>query len=222
MVALFITLIRRELRLAFYFGSDTLGGLFFFILCSSLFPLALGPSPSLLHMMGPGIIWVCALLASLLPLERLFAADYDDGSLDLLMLSGLPPAGIALAKIVSHWLTSSLPILLTSVPLGIMFSMQTKELLILLGSLTLGSLTFSLIGGTIAASILGARRNTLILPLLVLPLNTPVLIFGALSSYAMQIGASITTNLSLLGACLCLALPFCPLAAGAGLREACR
>ena len=120
----FLALIDRDLRLAFRFGADTLASLLFFVLCGSPFPLALGPSPDLLRHMGPGIVWVCALLASLLPLDWLFGSELEDGSLDLLMLTGLPPSAVALAKMVAHWLTAGLPLLVASVPLGIMLGIK--------------------------------------------------------------------------------------------------
>lgn len=222
MSAHFITVLKRELLLARRSGADTLSSVLFFLLCGCLFPLALGPSPLLLHHMGPGIIWVCALLASLLPLDRLFTADFEDGSLDLLMMSPLPTFMIALSKMIAHWLTSGLPVLLSSLLLGLMFHLSMQELFILLSSLTLGSLTFSLIGGMIAAMMLGARRAGALLPLLVLPLSTPSLIFGAASSYSVQLGNPTSAGLSLLGGVFLAAFALCPLAAGLGLREACR
>lgn len=216
----FLALIARDLRLAFRFGADTLASVLFFVLCASLFPLALGPSPDLLRHMGPGIVWVCALLASLLPLDRLFGSELEDGSLDLLMLTGLPPAGVALAKMAAHWLTTGLPLLIATVPVGIMLGVKPGELPLLLAGLMPGTLCLSLLGGMAGSVVLGARRGGVLLPLLVLPLATPVLIFGAASSYAGQLGASPSAGLELLGACFLLMLPLCPLAAGQGLKAA--
>ncbi|MDF7674167.1 heme exporter protein CcmB [Acetobacteraceae bacterium ESL0709] len=218
----FRALTARELRLAFFFGADTLASLLFFILCAALFPLALGPSPALLHQMGPGILWVCMLLAGFPPLERLFNQDFEDGSLDQLMLYGVGPAGVALSKIITHWMTTGIPLLIAAIPLGLMFGLESREFPVLLGSLALGSASLSLIGGMIAAISLGARRGNILLPLLGLPLSVPILIFGAAASYAAQLGLSPASNLYLLGACFCLCLPLCPLAAGMGLKEACR
>ncbi|OAJ68128.1 MULTISPECIES: heme exporter protein CcmB [Gluconobacter] len=216
----FFALIDRDLRLAYRFGADTLASLLFFILCGSLFPLALGPSPDLLRHMGPGIIWVCALLASLLPLDRLFGSELEDGSLDLLMLTGLPAYAVAFAKMIAHWLTTGLPLLVAAIPLGIMLGVKGSELPLLLFGLMLGTMCLSLMGGMAASIVLGARRGGVLLPLLVLPLATPVLIFGAASSYAGQLGTSSSAGIDLLGACLFAMLPLCPLAAGYGLKSA--
>lgn len=152
----FFALIDRDLRLAYRFGADTLASLLFFILCGSLFPLALGPSPDLLRHMGPGIIWVCALLASLLPLDRLFGSELEDGSLDLLMLTGLPPYAVAFAKMIAHWLTTGLPLLVAAIPLGIMLGIKGSELPLLLFGLMLGTMCLSLMGGMAASIVLGA------------------------------------------------------------------
>ncbi|QDH16555.1 heme exporter protein CcmB [Swingsia samuiensis] len=217
---IFTALILRDLNIAFRFGADTLASVLFFILCGSLFPLALGPSPDLLRHMGPGIIWVCALLASLLPLDRMFGAELEDGSLDLLMLTTLPAYAIALAKITAHWLTTGIPLLLASIPLGIMLGIKINELPLLLTTLAIGTACLSLLGGMAASIVLGARRGGVLLPLLVLPLATPVLIFGASASYATQLGTSATASLDLLGACLLASLPLCPFAAGQGLKAA--
>ncbi|MBB2178391.1 heme exporter protein CcmB [Gluconacetobacter tumulicola] len=218
--ALLAAVIGRDLRLALRHGADTLGAVLFFILAGALFPLALGPSPDLLRHMAPGIVWVCALLAALLPLDRLFGSELEDGSLDQLMLSGLPPALVALAKMIAHWLTTGLPLLLAAAPLAIMLGLPLPVLPILLGGLALGTAVLSLIGGMAASIVLGARRGGVLLPLLVLPLATPALIFGAAALDAAQTGLSWRPDLELLGAFLAGALPLCPLAAGAGLRAA--
>ncbi|MFT9331660.1 MAG: heme exporter protein CcmB, partial [Acetobacter persici] len=147
MMELFCAVVLRDLRLALRHGADTLGAVLFFILTGTLFPLALGPSPELLRHMAPGIIWVCALLAALLPLDRLFGAELEDGSLDQLLLLGLPPSLVALAKITAHWLTTGVPLLLAAVPLAIMLGLPTATLPILLAGLLLGSMVLSLIGG---------------------------------------------------------------------------
>lgn len=214
----FMSHLRRELYLAFRNRTDNLTGLLFLILCGILFPLALGPTPALLQQAGPGILWVCTLLACLLPLERLYNADADDGSLDILQIT-LHPALIALGKILIHWLTSGLPIILATPLLAIFFQLPLTALPVLLGSLTLGSLTLAFIGGMTAAITLGARRSNLLLPLLTLPLMTPSLIFGTLAC-TTPAGPTCTANLSLLAAIFLLALPGCPLLAGASLRDA--
>ena len=216
----FFALVGRDIRLALRHGADTLAVLLFFVLCASLFPLALGPSPSLLHRMAPGILWVCALLASILPLDRLFGAELEDGSLDHLLLLGLSPAWVALAKILSHWLTTGLPLLIAVIPLTLMLGGTTQDIIPLLAGLALGTPLLSLLGGMAAGLVLGARRGGILLPLLVLPMATPVLIFGAAAADAAANGQSYGLELDMLGAFLALALPLCPLAAASGLRAA--
>jgi len=216
----FFALAGRDIRLALRHGADTLAVLLFFVLCASLFPLALGPSPSLLHRMAPGILWVCALLASILPLDRLFGAELEDGSLDHLLLLGLSPAWVALAKILSHWLTTGLPLLIAVIPLTLMLGGTTQDIVPLLACLALGTPLLSLLGGMAAGLVLGARRGGILLPLLVLPMATPVLIFGAAAADAAANGQSYGLELDMLGAFLALALPLCPLAAASGLRAA--
>ena len=216
----FAALVARDLRLALRHGADTLGAVLFFVLAGSLFPLALGPSPELLRRMAPGIVWVCALLASLLPLDRLFGAELDDGALDQLMLCGLPAPAVAFAKMTAHWLTTGLPLLLAAAPLAVMLGMRSAALPVLLAGLALGTPVLSLIGGMAAAIVLGARRGGVLLPLLVLPLATPALIFGAAAIDAAQTGLASKPDLLLLAAFLAGGLPLCPLAAGAGLRAA--
>jgi len=170
--------------------------------------------------MAPGIIWVCALLAALLPLDRLFGAELEDGSLDQLLLLGLPAPLVALAKMTAHWLTTGLPLLVAAIPLAIMLGLPAGSLPILLAGLLLGSMVLSLTGGMGASIVLGARRGGVLLPLLVLPLITPALIFGAAAIDAASTGLPWGPDLELLGAFLAGALPLCPLAAGAGLRAA--
>ncbi len=212
----FLAILRRELRLALRFGGDTAGPLLFLFVTGALFPLALGPGPQMLARIAPGIVWVCALLAALLPLERLFAADHEDGSLDQLLTSGIPGSLVALGKAVAHWLATGLPLLLAAAPLAIMLRLPNTALPALLAGLAIGTATLSLLGTAAAALVLGARRGGVLLPILVLPLATPVLIFGAAAADAPDP----SPNLLLLGAILSACLPLCPLAAGAGLRAA--
>src|SRR5580704_4155806 len=147
----FTAVLSRELRLSFRHGGDTVAALLFFLLAGSLFPLAIGPAPETLGRMAPGIIWVCALLAALLPLDRLFGADYEDGSLDLLLLCGLPVAGIAAAKATAHWLVTGLPLLLAAAPLAVMLRLPDATIPVLLAALLPGSLLLSLLGTAGAA-----------------------------------------------------------------------
>jgi heme exporter protein B len=217
---IFWAVLARDLRLSLRHGADTLAALLFFLVTASLFPLAIGPAPDTLGRIAPGIVWVCALLATLLPLDRLFGADLEDGSLDLLLLSGLPAFGIAAAKAAAHWLVTGVPLLLAAGPVAVMLRMPEDALPTLLLGLLLGSMLMSLFGTMGASIVLGARRGGVLLPLLVLPLMTPVLIFGAAAADAASGGLSPRPHLLLLAAMLTAALPLCPLAAGAGLRAA--
>ncbi len=216
----FADLLARELRLSLRHGGDTLAALLFFLLVGSLFPLAIGPAPATLGRVAPGIVWVAALLASLLPLERLFGADLDDGSLDQLLLCGLPAPAIAAAKAAAHWLVTGLPLLLAAAPLAVMLRMPPEAIPALLLGLLPGTALLSLLGATGAAMVLGARRGGALLPLLVLPLATPVLIFGVAAADAAAGGQSARPHLLLLAALFAAALPLCPIAAGAALRSA--
>ncbi len=212
-------LLVRELRLAWRHGGDTAGALLFFFVAGALFPLAIGPAPETLARIAPGIVWVCALLAALLPLDRLFGADYEDGSLDHLLLAG-PASLLALGKAVSHWLVTGVPLLAASVPLAVMLRLPAVALPALLGGLAMGSLVLSLLGTACSAIVLGARRGGVLLPVLVLPLAVPVLIFGAGAADAASSGLPVRPHLLLLGAMLAACLPLCPIAAGAALRVA--
>jgi heme exporter protein B len=219
-MSLFAALLARELRLSLRHGGDTVAALLFFLLAGSLFPLAIGPAPETLGRLAPGIVWVCALLAALLPLDRLFGAELEDGSLDQLLLCGLPAPAIALAKASGHWLVTGLPLLIAAFPLAVMLRMPGAAMPALLAGLLPGTLVLSLLGSTGAAIVLGARRGGVLLPLLVLPLTAPVLIFGVGADDAASGGLSPRPHLLLLAAMLAAALPLCPLAAGAALRHA--
>lgn len=216
----FTAIVAREIRLSLRHGADTLAALLFFLVTASLFPLAIGPGPETLGRIAPGIVWVCALLSALLPLDRLFGADFEDGSLDHLLLAGLPAAGIAAAKATAHWLVTGLPLLLAAAPIAIMLRLPDDALLPLMAGLLPGTLLLSLLGSTGAAIVLGARRGGVLLPLLVLPLTTPVLIFGVAAADAASGGLSPRPHLLFLAAMCLGALPLCPLAAGAALRAA--
>ena len=213
-------LLRREVRLSLRHGADTLAAVLFFVLAGALFPLAIGPAPETLGRIAPGIVWVCALLAALLPLDRLFGGDFEDGSLDQVMLAGLPAAGVAGVKALAHWLGTGLPLLLAAGPLAVMLQLDPAAVPVLLAGLLPGTLVLSLLGTLGAAVVLGARRGGVLLPLLVLPLAMPVLIFGAAAAEAAQAGLTPRPHLLLLAAVLAGALPLCPLAAGAALRGA--
>ena len=213
-------LLARELRLSVRHGADTLAAVLFFVLAAALFPLAIGPAPEVLSRLAPGIVWVCALLAALLPLDRLFGADFEDGSLDQLLLSGLPAVAVVAVKAVAHWLATGAPLLLAAGPVAVMLRMPGEVIAVLLVALVPGTMALSLLGTMGAAVVLGARRGGVLLPLLVLPLAAPVLIFGAAAGEAAASGLSPRPHLLLLGAVVCAGVPICLLAAGAALRNA--
>jgi len=213
-------IVARDLRLSLRHGADTLAALLFFVIAAALFPLAVGPAPETLARLAPGIIWVCALLAALLPLDRLFGADFEDGTLDQLVLSGLPASAVALAKAISHWVTTGLPLLVVAVPVSLMLNLDTAALPVLLLGLLPGTALLSLFGTAGAALVIGARRGGVLLPLLVLPLTAPVVIFGVAAADAAGMGMDYSAPLLFLTALFIAALPLCPLAAGAALRGA--
>ena len=215
-----IAILARELRLSVRHGADTLAAVLFFLLIVSLFPLALGPEPETLGRLAPGILWVSALLSAFLSLDRLFGADFEDGSLDQLLLSGVPGMGIAAAKTLAHWIVTGLPLLVAAAPLAAMLRMPEEAIPALLLGLLPGTALLSLFGAAGAAIVVGARRAGMLLPLLVLPLVTPVLIFGVAAVDAAATGQSARPHLLLLAALLAAALPLCPLAAGFALRAA--
>ena len=217
---IFLAILQRDLALAVRHGADTLAAVLFFLLAGALFPLALGPSPELLRRMAPGVVWVCALLAALLPLDRMFGSELEDGSLDQLLLSGLPASGVVAAKACAHWMTTGLPLMLASLPLALTYGLSGRAVPAMLVSLALGTASLSLLGTMAAAIVLGARRGGVLLPLLVLPLATPVLIFGAAATDAGAAGLGSRPELLLMGALLALGVPLCPLAGGAALRVA--
>jgi heme exporter protein B len=219
---MFAALVARELRLSLRHGADTLAAVLFLWVAGALFPLAIGPAPETLGRIAPGIVWVAALLAAILPLDRLYGADFEDGSLDQLLLCGLPASGVAAAKIAAHWLSTGLPVLGASLPLAVMLQMPDAALPALMFGLLPGTALLSLIGGACAAIVLGARRGGVLLPLLVLPLAVPVLIFGAAAADAASAGQTYRPHLLFLAAMLAAAIPLFPLAAGAALRQAAR
>ena len=199
-----ITLIRRDLLLAYRRRSDVLTTLFFFVIVVSLFPLGVGPEMETLRLIAPGVVWVAALLASMLSLNRLFAADYQDGTLEQMLLAPQPLALIVLGKIIAHWLVSGLPLALMAPVLGMQFDLPPEALGILFLALLLGTPILSLIGAIGAALTLGLRGGGVLLSLLVLPLYIPALIFGAGAVEAHIAGISPEGHLSLLGALLIL------------------
>jgi len=219
-VSAFARLVARDLRLALRQRADAGMVVLFFVLTAALFPLAVGPEPNLLARLAPGIIWVTALLAVLLSLERLFLADYEDGSLELLALAPLPLEATVLAKALAHWLTTGLPLVVAGPLLALLYNMDAAGLPMLVLAMALGSPSLSLIGAFGAALTLGARRGGVLIPLLVLPLNIPVLIFGVAAIDAALAGLSPRPHLLFLGALFLITLVTAPLAGAAALRQA--
>ncbi|HJV83440.1 heme exporter protein CcmB [Noviherbaspirillum sp.] len=220
MLKVLMCVIRRDLLLAFRRRSDVLTTLFFFIIVASLFPLGVGPEPSLLRTMAPGILWVAALLASMLALGRLFALDYADGTLEQMVLSSEPLTVIVIGKVIAHWLVSGFPLVLLAPVLAIQFDLPTSSVGVLFVTLLLGTPVLSLIGSIGAALTLGVRGGGVLVSLLVLPLYIPVLIFGAGAVGAEASGVGATAHLLLLGGALAGAAALTPWAAAAGLRIA--
>lgn len=215
-----LAVIRRDLLVAMRCKTEVLTALFFFVIVTSLFPLGIGPEPALLRKIAPGVLWVAALLATMLGLHRMFAADHADGTLEQMALSPSPLALLVGGKIVSHWLVSGLPLVLIAPILGIQFDLDRAALGVLMLALLLGTPLLSLIGAIGAALTLGVRGGGVLLSLLVLPLYVPALIFGAGAVQAQMAGLDYGGHLSLLAALLALAAFFAPWATTAALRIA--
>jgi heme exporter protein B len=213
-----LAVLRREVALALRQKGEVLTPLVFFIVIASLFPLGIGPESALLLRMAPGVLWVSALLAAMLSLQRMFAMDYADGSLEQMALSATPLGLLVTAKALSHFLLSGLPLVLVAPVLGLQFGLDGRALGILMLSLLLGTPTLSLIGGIGAALTLGVRGAGVLLSLLILPLYIPVLIFGAGAVEADAAGLGASGHLSLLAALLVLSAFFAPLATSTALR----
>lgn len=216
--AVLAAVVRRELTLALRRRSDVLTTFFFFVIVVSLFPLGVGPEPDTLRAIAPGVVWVAALLASMLALTRLFAWDYADGTLEQLALSPQPLVLLVCAKVAAHWLVTGLPLVLVAPVLGLQFDLPPGSLAVMTLALVLGTPCLSLVGAIGAALTLGVRGAGGLLALLVLPLYIPVLIFGAGAVAASASGMPAGGHLSLLGAVLLLALAVAPWASSAAIR----
>jgi heme exporter protein B len=210
----------RDLRLALRRRADTLAAMIFFVMVVSLFPLGIGPESALLRTMAPGVVWVAALLSSMLSLTRLFADDHQDGTLEQLLLSAHPLAFLALGKIAAHWMSSGLLLVLVAPLLALQFDLSPSACGVLVLSLLLGTPVLSLLGAIGAALTVGLRGGSVLLSLLVLPLAVPVLVFGAGAVEAYNAGLGVSAHLSLLGALLVLALAAAPVVVAAALRIA--
>lgn len=211
-------LLRRDLRLAFRRPGELATPALFFILVTVLFPLGLAPEPALLARIAPGVIWTAALLAGLLSQESLFKSDYEDGSLEQLALNPLPLEVAALVRVATHWLLSGLPLLVLAPLMGLMLDFPAQALPTLLLSLALGTFILSLLGAMGAALTVGLRQSGMLLPILVLPLAVPVLIFGAQAAAQAARGEDPAAALYLLGALLALGITLAPFAIAGAVR----
>ena len=216
----FIAIVRRDLRLAMRQGMDSVMVVMFFVIAVVLFPFGVGPEPTILARIAAGVIWVAALLASMLSLERLFQADYEDGSLELLALSPVVLEWTVVAKVVAHWLTTGLPVIVAAPLLAVLMQLDIDGFGVLLAALALGTPTLSLIGAIGASLILGSRRGGVLLSLLILPLYIPVLIFGVSAVDAAIGGFPYQPQLMILAAMMAGALALGPWASAAALRQA--
>lgn len=217
-LSMFRWIVTRDLTLSWRRRADVLSTLFFFVIVVSLFPLGIGPEMNLLRLVAPGVVWVAALLASMLSLGRLFANDYQDGTLEQLLITPQPLYLVVLGKVLVLWLVSGVPLALLSPILGIQFGLSRNTLFVLAVSLLLGTPVLALIGSIGAALTLGLRGGGLLLSILVLPLYIPVLIFGAGAVDASIMGSGVQGNLSLIASLLVLSLVFAPWATSAALR----
>jgi heme exporter protein B len=216
----FALILRRELTLAVRSHGDVMTVIAFFAIAASLFAFGVGPDLNIQARISSGVVWATALLAALLSLERLFALDYEDGTLDQLFLSGIEPAAMVLAKVVAHWLTTGVALLVAAPAVALGLQLPAQAYSALIAALALGTPTLSLLGAVGAALTLGARRGGVLLSLLVLPLYVPVLIFGAAAVEGAVLGIATTSPYAVLGGLLVLSLTLCPWAAAAALRHA--
>ncbi|WP_051103936.1 heme exporter protein CcmB [Marinobacterium rhizophilum] len=210
--------LKRDLLLAFRSRSDLVNPLIFFLMVATLFPLGVSPEPGFLAQLAPGLVWVAALLATLLSMDSLFRADYEDGTLEQALLSPQPLILIVLARVLAHWIMTGLPLTLMAPLLGVMLFLPAEGMGGLMLSLLLGTPTLSLIGAIGAALTVGLRKGGVLISLLVLPLYIPVLIFGSGAVQAAVTGLPLAGYLALLGAMLALGVVLAPLAIGAALR----
>jgi heme exporter protein B len=218
MVSGMLGIARRDLLLAWKRPGDILNPLFFFAMVAALFPLAIGPTPEQLQLSGPAVMWVAALLAMLLSLNSLFLSDFEDGSLDQMLVSPVPLSALALGKTLSHWLTSGLPLVIVSPVVAITFQMPIHVTGYLMLTLILGTISLSLLGSIGAALTVGLHRGTALLSLLILPLAMPVLVFGARTVSLVASGDGVAGGLYFLAAYAVLTLSFAPFATAAALR----
>jgi len=215
-----VAILRRDLRLVLRQGADGMLVVAFFVLAAAMFPFAIGPEAESLRPIASGVLWVCALFAAMLSLERLFQSDYEDGTLELLVLAPQPLELVVLGKAAAHWISTGLPLIVIAPIMGELLQLPANAHMALFVAMLLGTPTLSLIGLVGAALTLGARRGGMLLVLLLLPLALPVLIFGAAAVTAAQAGLPWRSEIMVLGGLLLAALPLAPWAAAAALRQA--
>ena len=211
-------IIKRDVRLAFRRRSELVNPLLFLVMVITLFPLGMGPDPERLREIAPAVVWIAALLAAMMSLSHLMRDDYDDGSLELILISGSSPALVALAKVAAHWLTTGLPIALLAPILAMLYGLDTSAAGVLGLTMLLGTPTLSLVGGIAVALTIGLKRGGMFLALLVLPLYIPVLIFATAAVVATTEGLPAIASILMVAALLVLALTLAPFAIGAALR----
>ena len=218
MIALLLAVARRDLLLARRRQVEALLPLAFFVVAAGLFPIGVGPEPQTLRQIAPGVVWVCALLAAMLSVTQMFASDLQDGSLEQMLLAPGPLLALVVGKVLAHWLSSGLPLVIAAPLIGVLFGMQADAIATLALTLLLGTPILSLLGAVGAALTLGLRSGAALVFLLVLPLTVPALIFGTGAVVAVDGGLSAQAHLSLLGALLIATGLGAPLATAAALR----
>ena len=218
MIALLLAVARRDLLLARRRQVEALLPLAFFVVAAGLFPIGVGPEPQTLRQIAPGVVWVCALLAAMLSVTQMFASDLQDGSLEQMLLAPGPLLALVVGKVLAHWLSSGLPLVIAAPLIGVLFGMQADAIATLAFTLLLGTPILSLLGAVGAALTLGLRSGAALVFLLVLPLTVPALIFGTGAVVAVDGGLSAQAHLSLLGALLIATGLGAPLATAAALR----
>jgi len=219
-VSIFLTIVRRDIGLAVRGGIGSLVAVVFFIIAVALFPLGVGPELNLLTRIAPGVLWVCALLATMLSLDSLFREDYEDGNLEQIALGVLPLEAVVLAKALAHWITTGVPLILCAPVLAVMLNMSANGFAVLMLSLLIGTPILSLIGTVGAALTVSLRRGGVLIALLVLPLSVPVLIFGVGAVEGAIFGLGARSPLLILAGGLVAALVLAPVASAAALRMA--
>lgn len=219
-MSVFTALLARDLKLALRQSADSFTVIAFFAIATVLFPFGVGPEAEVLSRIAAGVVWVAALLAALLSLDRVFTVDFEDGTLDQLLLNGQSMTLVVLAKVIAHWLTTGVPLIIMSPILAITLQLPGEGYGVLMLALILGTPTVSLVGALGAALVLGARRGGVLLSLLVLPLYIPVLIFGTAAVEAALTGMPSSPMLSILGGFALIAIVLCPFGTAAALRQA--